>query len=100
MLEIPSQVDVEASAQNLFSPQAEQAVLGALLLRPAALIDVSTLLRDRYFTVEAHRAIFNAMQALSDQGLEPDPVALANRLREEGSLEEPVGGTALPPVPY
>ena len=94
MLEVSPQVGVEASVQNLFSPEAEQAVLGALLLRPAALLDVSTLLRDRYFTIEAHRTIFNAMQALNDQGLEPDPVALANRLREEGSLEEPVGGTA------
>ena len=82
------------AAQNLYSPEAEQAVLGALLLRPAALIDVSTLLRDRYFTLEAHRTIFNAMTALGDQGLEADPVALANRLREEGSLEEPVGGAA------
>lgn len=82
------------AAQNLYSPEAEQAVLGALLLRPSALIDVSTLLRDRYFAVPAHRTIFNAMTALGDQGLEADPVALGNRLREEGSLEEPVGGTA------
>ena len=80
-------------ADNLYSPEAEQAVLGALLLRPAALVDVGSLLLDRYFAVPAHRLVFQAMSALGDQGLEADPVAVANRLRETGDLDANVGGT-------
>jgi len=74
--------------QNL---EAEQAVLGAILLEAEALITAMEKVRAEDFYSVAHQRIFEAMTDLNDDNEPLDLVTLTARLRDKGQLEE-VGG--------
>jgi len=50
------------------SLESERALLGALLLKPDAIHDVSDLIHPESFYAEKHRIIFGAMRELADRG--------------------------------
>jgi replicative DNA helicase len=77
-----------------YSHEAEQAVLGAVLLDNDALGRITGVLSDDDFHRPAHRRIIRAMLELFEAGTPIDEVTLANALRTEDVLDE-VGG-----VPY
>lgn len=74
------------------NPEAEQLVLGAAMLEPE---EVVPLLAERltpdHFYSRAHHLIFRTILDLFEEGVHPDPVAVANRLEERGQLSK-VGG--------
>lgn len=74
--------------QNL---EAEQSVLGSMLLDKEAIIIASEYLKPADFYRESHRQIFQAICALSDRNEPVDLVTLAEELRSRSVLE-PVGG--------
>ncbi len=76
--------------QNL---EAEQAVLGAVLLENGAFPKVLENIKEKHFYREAHRKIFLAMQDLFERNEPIDLLTLTDRLRKHSSLEE-VGGEA------
>ena len=63
--------------------EAEQAVLGAMLLEREAIAKVMEKLRSEDFYREAHKVIFNAMLELYNEGKPVDLVTLQERLREK-----------------
>lgn len=67
-----------------FSLEAEQAVLGSVLIDPEKITDVATLISGEDFYLEEHRSIFSAMQKLSLQSRDIDPVVLMDALVQEG----------------
>ena len=69
---------------------AEQAVLGALLLKPDALDEVGEL-RAEMFVSTAHRTLFSAIAGMAQRGDAVDVVTLAETLETAGSLDF-VGG--------
>ncbi|MFQ5911963.1 MAG: replicative DNA helicase [Nitrospinota bacterium] len=71
--------------------EAEQAVLGAVLLDNSAFPKVLEAIRDKHFYREAHRKIFTAMADLFERNEPIDLLTLTDRLRKNVSLEE-VGG--------
>ena len=73
--------------------EAEQAVLGGILLRPDALYDVLDLVRDTDFYLPAHGHIFAACCAMFQQGVPIDLATLADTLKRESRLEA-AGGAA------
>lgn len=73
--------------------EAEQAVLGALLLDGEALPAVSHLLRPEDFYRSTHQRIYEALLALFDRGQSVDLITLADELRSRGTLEQ-CGGLA------
>lgn len=75
------------------SLESEQALLGALLLRPDALHDVTDTVRADSFYTEKHRIIFDAMRELTERGEPVDLLALSERLKDKGLLER-AGGRA------
>jgi replicative DNA helicase len=76
------------------SLEAEQSVLGSILLDSDVMDEVEGLLPSpEAFYAEAHRKIYAAMQALRSQGRPVDLVTLSEELSRRGQLEE-VGGTA------
>jgi replicative DNA helicase len=77
-----------ANPHNL---EAEQAVLGGLLLEPEQYDLIEGRLFREDFFVAAHGTVFAAMQALKKKGRGIDPVLLRNELRDGGGLEA-VGG--------
>ncbi|HXN05918.1 MAG TPA: replicative DNA helicase, partial [Nitrospiria bacterium] len=76
--------------QNL---EAEQSVLGAVLLENGAINRSLEVLRPDDFYRENHRKIFHAMVDLSEKTQAIDLVTLSEQLRQKNELEA-VGGTA------
>ena len=73
--------------------EAEQSVLGAILVRPEVLIEVAVLIAPEDFYREAHGKIFQAIIDLDNQGVPVDLVTVHALLKERGQVEA-VGGTA------
>ncbi len=73
------------------SPEAEQSVVGAILLRPSVMEEVADLLSVADFYIEAHRRIYRTMLELYLRNEPVDLVTVSNLLKERGQLEE-VGG--------
>ncbi len=73
------------------SLESERALLGALLLKPDAIHDVSDLIRPDSFYAEKHRMIFSAMRELAERGEPIDLLSLSERLNGQGGLERSGG---------
>ncbi len=73
------------------SPEAEQSVLGAILVRPEVLDELCDRLNPGDFYREAHGRIYRVMLGLYNQEKPVDLVSVSERLREVGWLEG-VGG--------
>lgn len=77
------------------SLDAEESVLGGVLLDSHALDRVVELMREEDFYRESHRKIFRAMVALSERGEPIDLITLTDALRSKGELQEVGGATHL-----
>src|SRR5512147_546560 len=87
---------LETAGRSRVPPQnieAEQSVLGAILLDNEAAHDVIEILRPEDFYKDAHRKIFEACLALIDRSEPADLVTLTNELKKQGGLEA-IGGAA------
>lgn len=78
---------------DLYSVEAEQGILGVILIRPGIVPHVSSLVRPEDFYKQAHMITFQIMQEMALQGESVDLVNLAEQLRQAGVLEK-VGGVA------
>ena len=76
------------------SVEAEQSVLGSILLDKEAIISVSETLVAEDFYKEAHKVIYESMLKLYNNQSEIDLITLADDLRDQGYLND-IGG-----VPY
>ncbi len=70
---------------------AEEAILGGILLDPEALGRIIDTLRPESFYIGAHQEIYRAALALFAQGQPTDLMRIATALRDNGTLEK-VGG--------
>ena len=75
------------------SLEAEQAVLGGLLLEPEAWDDVSPLLAPESFYKPSHQKIYEVLYSLKNRNEATDLVTTVNLLREKDLLEQ-IGGQA------
>ncbi|KND47414.1 MAG: replicative DNA helicase [Parcubacteria bacterium C7867-004] len=75
------------------SLDSERALLGALLLKPDALHDISDLVRPDSFYADKHKMIFECMRELTERGEPIDILSISERLSGKGTLER-VGGRA------
>src|SRR4051794_33856824 len=75
--------------------QAEESLLGAMLLSKDAIAVVSERLRPDDFYKPAHGHIYDAITSLNGAGEPADPVTVADELRRAGLLDA-IGGPAIP----
>lgn len=73
--------------------EAEQAVLGALLLVPDSFAVVSEILRPEDFYGEGHREIYTALKEMAERGRPIDLVTVTEELKSRDALDK-VGGAA------
>ena len=73
------------------SVEAEQAVLGGVLLDNGAWDRIADILAGAHFYRSEHRAVFNAVAALCEVGQPCDAVTVAERLDRDGQLESSGG---------
>jgi len=74
-------------------PEAERAVLGAVLLDPGAMLHIIEKLRVDEFYLESHRIVYQSCLDLHEKGETADLVTVRNHLTEQGGLER-VGGAS------
>lgn len=74
-----------------YSAEAEQSVLGGLLLEPESLQVVAAKIGAQHFYEEAHRLIFAAITALVAAGSPVDTVTVFEHLRERNQAEDAGG---------
>lgn len=73
--------------RELYSEDAEQAVLSAMLMDERATAKAGQMLKADDFFAARHQTIFAAMLAVRASGVVLDPLTLSNRLEAEGTLE-------------
>lgn len=69
------------------APEAEQAVIAAMLMDTDAILRAGEHVDDTMFYDERHRRIFRAMLAISQRSEVVDPVTLGNELARRGELD-------------
>ena len=74
--------------------EAEQSVLGAMLLSSDAIDKAGEILREDDFYRQDHRVIFSAIMGLRNRGQAVDLVTVAAQLQKLGKLDA-IGGTAV-----
>ncbi|MBQ1336591.1 MAG: replicative DNA helicase, partial [Selenomonadaceae bacterium] len=68
--------------------EAEQAVLGAVLIKKEALTEVQDILKPEDFYREAHRIVYSAMEDLFINNEAVDLVTLTEQLRKKDRLDK------------
>ncbi|MCL2299190.1 MAG: replicative DNA helicase, partial [Firmicutes bacterium] len=74
-----------------FSMEAEQAVLGSVLIDPACMSLVQVILRPEHFYLPQHRAIFGVMVEIEAVGGKIDPLLVLDRLKKDEVYDETGG---------
>jgi replicative DNA helicase len=82
------------------SPEAERAILGAILLDNALISQAIELLKADDLYVPAHRRIFQAMVTLFERGSAIDPILISDELKRESALESVGGMTFITTLTY
>ncbi|MCR5652674.1 MAG: replicative DNA helicase [Ruminococcus sp.] len=79
-----------------YSPEAEQAVLGAIIIDSGVINEVAEVLTDpRYFHVNTHRDIYTSVLDLYNNGRNIDFVTLLEQLKKDRNFDESTGKTYL-----
>ncbi|MBI3610031.1 MAG: replicative DNA helicase [Nitrospirae bacterium] len=96
VIDFPSRKNPEAESLNKVPPQnieAEQAVLGAILIDNASLNKALEIIGPEDFYRDSHRKIFSAVLDLNERNEVVDLITLTDQLRKKNELET-VGGAA------
>lgn len=78
---------------ELYSLEAESAVIGSLLLNPKCFDDIEPILQSQDFYLVHHRHIFEAISVFAYNNKAIDILTLSEYFKEKGVLEE-IGGLA------
>lgn len=73
------------------SIEAEQAILGSILIDPETIENIISIVSSRDFFDPRHAEIFKAIEELYDEGIPIDVISICDRLKTKGKLEM-VGG--------
>lgn len=83
--------------KNLRTPpqnvDAEKALLGAIILKPDVMHDISVVVYPDSFYADKHRQIFDAISQIFSKGDPIDIVSVTSKLKDMGQLER-IGGAA------
>ncbi|MDD6011661.1 MAG: replicative DNA helicase [Oscillospiraceae bacterium] len=74
-----------------YSLEAEQAVLGSVLIDPACITQVLIILKPEYFYLPQHKAIFTIMQEIDSLGGKIDPLIVLEKLKQEKIYDDANG---------
>ncbi len=80
-------------ARAPYSSEAEQAVLGSVLIDPQCMTDVAVQIKPEYFYIPQHREIFSCISSMYELSQSIDFVSLLEKLKKDGVYDE-AGGKA------
>ena len=76
-----------------YSVEAEQSVLGAMIVEPQCIADVATEVRSEFFYIPQHKEIYNAIITMFEINQVIDFVSLLEKLKDNNTYDE-AGGKA------
>ncbi|MBP3706191.1 MAG: replicative DNA helicase [Clostridia bacterium] len=76
-----------------YSVEAEQAVIGSIIVDPKCISDIATQIKSEYFYIPQHREIYNAITSMYELSQTIDFVSLLEKLKKSGTYDE-AGGKA------
>lgn len=76
-----------------YSVEAEQSVLGSILVDPSCLNEIAVQIKTDYFYLPQHRSIYTAMSSMYELSQTIDFVSLLEKLKKDGIYDE-AGGKA------
>lgn len=82
-----------AHRQSLYSLDAEEAVLGCIMINPESLSEVTSVIKADDLYLHKHRWVMGAIVSLSEKSEPIDILTVSGELERNGNLEE-LGGTA------
>ncbi len=88
-----TRVDFGPNRSALYALEAEEAVLGCVLINPDAYLELASILKTDDFYLHKHRWIWDVFAHLSDQHLAVDFITVSQELENRRQLEE-AGGAA------
>lgn len=91
MTELAQLNDTELQRTLPFNIQAEQAVLGALIIKNDSIYKVNDFLQSEHFFEPVHQRIYSAIEKFIERGIVATPVTLKNHFEQDESLKN-VGG--------
>jgi replicative DNA helicase len=98
-LSIAANSNVAANTPEFRQPphnaEAEQALLGAILVNNEAMHHVGSSLRPTHFYVPVHQRIFASVQSFFDKGLIANPITLKHHFDQDEALKDEGGGQYL-----
>lgn len=74
-----------------YSADAEQAVLGSMIIDPACISEVAVSVKTEYFYIPQHKEIFSAISSMYELNQAIDFISLLDRLKKQGVFDE-IGG--------
>lgn len=74
-----------------FSAEAEQSVLGAIIIDPQSFILVEGLLKPEYFYLNEHKRIYETLHLMFEQSNTIDLVTLLEKLKDNGIYDDAGG---------
>ena len=80
------------------SVEAEQAVLGSMLIDPRCVPDVIEQLRPEDFYIRQNREIYETIYSMFNFSLTIDPVTVLENMRKNGVYDENVSRNYIPPA--
>ena len=92
---IPERPALSETREPPANIEAEQALLGALMLQPRALHHVAGFLKPEHFALPVHGRIYDAILSLSGRGAIPNAVTLKNYFDHDEALSEAGGAQYL-----
>ena len=95
MLKIIETPEAPSFREPPHNMEAEQALLGAILVNNEAMHHIISSIRHEHFYVPVHQRIFAAIQNLFDKGLIANPVTLKSHFEQDEGLLEMGGGAYL-----
>jgi len=75
------------------SIEAEQALLGSIMLRPEAIHEITDVVREEDFYSEKHKTVWRSCLELMSKGEPIDLLSLSNKLKDQDSLDR-IGGAS------
>ncbi len=78
-----------------YSVEAEQAILGSIIIDPKCISDVAVQIKTEYFYIPQHKEIYEAITSMYELSQSIDFVSLLERLKKDGVYDETGGKSYL-----
>lgn len=76
-----------------YSAEAEQAVLGSIIIDPKCILEVATQIKTEFFYIPQHRDIYSALCSMYELNQSIDYISLLEKLKKNGTYDD-AGGKA------